>query len=1397
MNIKKVFMAVAFLCLQASVFAQFSGSGSGTENDPYKIYNADQLHQVRNYLDQDGVVFKLMKDLDLADWISNNNGSQGWEPIGVASQPFKGVFDGNNKRLTGFNISRGSLSYVGFFGYIAGATIKNLTIEGSVTGGSYVGAFVGRGTGNCTMTGLTHIGNITATSYAGHIAGQYSGNLSNASANGNITATSKWVGGIVGYHDGSGKTISSVTVTGDVSAGSSSSYVGGIAGYSFASFSYATVTGNVTGGSITGGICGEAYAAISNARIKGVVSGTDYVGGICGKSNNSKDLSNCYSYCDVTGTGSYVGGVLGQGNGNISQCLSFGNINGAAYVGGVIGCFGQANDIPAFIRYYNSSNYISDKFAGFSTSEKSVKNSCAIGNIVATGNYVGGICGYNYCLSSWRKNFDKSLTLESTEHLHDKIEKGVRTDVTGTFYSYKYTAQLTKLTLSDSYYSGNISGADYVGGIIGSGENVTVTRNYSNAYITGKNEVGGIVGSIKKDGGIQYYDYNSSTPTTVTSSCASAVSSNMAMNSSVIATSAAGRIYGSKEDSGVTIATNGATDDNRALETGRLIISGVTQEVADSEKDGVNNGIAYFMLRQNYVSHGWNFNSDWTILDTECYPYKPFQAAPPTIDGNLVSGATSMSGNSTDGGTIFVTIGKNAEQSALCSGNAWSLDGLTLQSGSNVSLYAVVDGKENSYRTTTTVGFPGSGTEADPWRVYTAEDLQGVFKAGYYKQMNDINLASWISTNSKTAGWVPVGYSGTDPVVYDGDNHKVTGLWINSTEDYAGLFSSFTKGTIRNLTVEATAKQVKGGNYVGIVIGRIGTGILENVHAKGNVSASNYVGGVAGYTSGTGIRQLSYTGQLTATGRVGGITSYANTDLTECEVTDVVIKASASDYVGGLVAFAPFSSVSKSKVTGTITRSGTSQGAYVGGLAGRCKAITECSTDVTITSSSVSGFTAGLSAYCTGTVKLSCSAGSVTTTGTGASAGGLVAKTDAAAVLEDCYSTANVSGNQYAAGLVAYNYGQVNRCYACGNISSVYYGAGLVGENDGASAITTNSFAFCPKIEVSNESGWGQRVVGNFKNNAPEPSKDNLFAWKDMQVSLNGVPRSITDDNLNGTALTTAQTKDRDNYETLYWDFDEVWTMPADGYPVLTWQAVQSEPDVAKGDLNGDGEVSISDVVLIIDVMAGTITDADKVAAADVNGDGDVTITDCVAAIDLMAAQTGANARMRTPEAADNNDYIRATINNGELGLTLNNEHRYTAFQMIVSMPTGMTLARATMDPARGEDHLLVVRSLGEGRYLLAGFSFDNEELNGNSGQLLTIATSGQAVGDIVISDVQFADVQAEAFRLAGVRVGTSATGISEMEYNVDTQYFDLQGRHVNTPSKGLYIKNGKKVYLK
>ena len=1392
-------------------------AGSGTESDPYKIYYPDQLHQVRNFLNQSGVYFKLMNNIDITEWNEANNPAQGWEPIGVPSAPFKGVFDGNSKKITGFRITCSSTDYVGFFGYIDGATVKNLTIEGPVTGHGYVGAFVGYGKGNCTLSGLTHNGTITAYSYAGHIIGQCSGSISSATATGELSCTSGYAGGIVGNQTTSGETISNVRMTGNITVSSSSAqYIGGIVGNSNATISNANYSGNVIStGTYVGGICGQSSDAVSIARVSGSVKGTSYVGGICGNSSgNITNCTNCYSYGDVTGTGSYVGGVIGKGLSSITKCGSFGNISGGTYVGGVIGYFGSepSTEIPEFIVVdqqkeegnIDLTTHISDKYLTTTKSPgNTIQNCYAVGNVTSTNSYAGGICGYvNLASVQWKKTNSRYLILSDEDYYNCVTKKGSTTfHVSGTYRCYDYTAVISFNTVCDNYFNGILQGKDNVGGVVGYGSLTTVTQNYSNATITGAAHVGGIIGYIKSGIGIvQYYPYNSSTPTSVYSTAINSVlKSNMAINNAVIATSNAGRIYGSKDANGVTVGANGTDEDNRALYEGRLVINGVTQELENSEQNGMNNGVGYFKLKASYVNHGWDFNNNWKNLETESFPYKPWQAAPPTISSNLVSGETSISGNSVDGGTVYVAIGNNAETSATCSGTAWTLTGLpALASGTIVSVYTKVSGKENSYRSQATVSFPGSGTESDPWRVYTAEDLQGVYKPGYYKQMNDINLASWISANSSTNGWVPVGYNGTNPIVYDGDNHKVTGLWVNSTDDYSGLFSQFSKGTIRNLTVQATAKQVKGGNYVGIVIGKIGEGTIENVTATGNVSAKGYVGGITGYTDGTTLKNLSYTGQLTATGYVGGITSYATATLSECEVKEATIKGTGSSYVGGLVAYST-APISKCNVSGTITRTGNSNGAYVGGLAGySTNNVSECFTDVTINSASSGGQTAGLIANGNGTItiKLCCSAGSVTSTGSESYTGGLVAYTSSTTKIEDCYSTANVIGTKWTAGLVAYNYGTVNRCYASGNVSSVYYGAGLVGENNGSSAITTNSVALGTKVEISNQTGWGLRVVGNFKNGAPEPDMENLFAWEGMQVSVNGVPKSIPDNNLDGTAITTAQTKNRDTYESLYWDFDEVWAIGTD-YPQLQWQTVTTN---ATGDVDGDGSIDVADIVMIIDVIAGLRTDPTTVAAADVDGDGTVDVADIVACIDLIAQQVAGSPALtnRTSRAAVS-DYIAAAIQGDKVDLSLNNQNQYTAFQMTVTLPEGLVLKNATMDKSRGEDHQLTVRRLNDQEYLLMGFSMDKDIIFGNSGRLLTLTTEGAANGEIHFGHILFATFDAESVRLDDASVQTSATGISNIELGIaDAEVFDLQGRKVNGNAKsGLYIVNGKKVMVK
>lgn len=117
---KSLILAFSATMLSANVNAQFAG-GTGTESDPYIIQTAEQLNEVRNYLD--GNNFRLDNDIDLTSYLAANSAENGWLPIGSDPEGITGSFDGNGHVISGFYINRPETSNVGLFGFIKSSGI--------------------------------------------------------------------------------------------------------------------------------------------------------------------------------------------------------------------------------------------------------------------------------------------------------------------------------------------------------------------------------------------------------------------------------------------------------------------------------------------------------------------------------------------------------------------------------------------------------------------------------------------------------------------------------------------------------------------------------------------------------------------------------------------------------------------------------------------------------------------------------------------------------------------------------------------------------------------------------------------------------------------------------------------------------------------------------------------------------------------------------------------------------------------------------------------------------------------------------------------------------------------------------------------------------------------------
>jgi len=1056
----------------------------------------------------------LMKDLDLTDFISENYPTEGWTPIGVETTPFKGVFDGNSHKISGVWIKKSTINYVGFFGYVSGATIKNLSLEISVNGVNYVGALAGYALSS-TFINNTCEANIKGTYY---------------------------IGGLVGH-------INSCNISSSV------------------------VNGSILGSNSIGGIVGQASGTqtFANDIFKGDVSGYTNVGGIVGElvSSSSNTFTSCFSKCTIINTGDYTGGIVGKSNGAciaaMTDCSHFGDISGKQYIGGLIGASLNelaVSDQNVYISTEYSSNTKSaskpiNNFIPASTTEKLVNNCTAIGNITGT-SYVGGLIGWDekaLSCSDWVSGGKTTISCSTTY-----ITSSYSTSLTfyiwyngrfvtsksfssssGTYisssgtYSHRITGSFspnistTATAFTNSYYSGVINGTDNVGGIAGNKMGGRIQNCYTSASIYGNNNIGGIIGSVE--------GHNSGAYLTL--------KSNVAINTTISATVAGlGRIYG-KLGNYVTIGELASAEGNRALTTTKVILKGVVQEITDDKQNGNVMGPSLLKLKANYVALGWDFDNNWAILETECFPYKKYQAAPPVIESELVSQDTEISGSSTDGGQVYLYYKNREAVSTTCTGNAWSFTTEPLQSGASVQLYVDAGDKTPSYLTSTVVGYPGKGTEADPYRIYTAEDLQGASNKGYYKVMNDIDLTTWINENNSKEGWVAIGRNSGEATYINGDGHKITGLWINTTADYTGLFSNFSAGIIKNLTVEvAKGKKVKGGNYTGILIGRNANGQLLNCVVNGDVEGTTYVGGAVGYSESNTVNNVSYTGTVTsatANANVGGFAGYTKEDdITSVRSTATINTTNSGVRVGGVSGMAESSTITKSQSQATITASGT--GNYVGGLVGYSQsAISQC--------------------FTTGTVK---------GTGDDSYTGGLVGYTKSS--ITDCYSTADVTGTQHTAGLCAYSFSSIEKCYAKGDVNGVNYGAGVVSNVDGASAKITKCVALNNILSLSAQSSWGSRVLGGFRNGALEPGNDN-YALSTMQVSLNGVAQKKTDDPVEGIAKTSAELMNHSFYMDLGWDMTTTWAIEnGEAYPYLLWEV----------DVNPVTELTLDKDVLLI-----------------------------------------------------------------------------------------------------------------------------------------------------------------------------------------------------------------------
>lgn len=471
--------------------------------------------------------YRLTADIDL-------EGCEGQNPIGSSGKGknFMGTFDGAGHTVSGIKITSRQ-GHAGFFGYVNGASISGLTIEGTVTSTAAapegdksretaVGGLIGAVSGSATVSGCVNRCEVKAQNvkYVGGIAGYIYAVSSKTDLNvairdcANEAAVTGYeeAGGIVGYsitgrEETEGKKAfpnTPVIISGCRNSGSvtARAYVGGVAGYvksMHMSEEQTKVTGCINIGTVVSTASGESDRA--NA---GGIAGVLWTG----------IVADCTNSGAVSANSPRIGGIAGYINsGTVRNCTNKSAIDAAEYkmAGGIVGCINAVSAAPGMyvtvegcvnegaVTGYEQIGGIAGYAVTGSEKNPAIPNQtvrisgCTNLGAVTAHAYTGGIAGYVKDEIVAANPLEISGCTNKGAVTATAAEENAKANVGG------IVGVLWLSTVADSTNEGPVNGeAVRVGGVVGYTNAGTVKGSRNRGSVTAEacKQVGGVIGFI-------------------------------------------------------------------------------------------------------------------------------------------------------------------------------------------------------------------------------------------------------------------------------------------------------------------------------------------------------------------------------------------------------------------------------------------------------------------------------------------------------------------------------------------------------------------------------------------------------------------------------------------------------------------------------------------------------------------------------------------------------------------------------------------------------------------------------------------------------------------------------------------------------------------------------------
>ena len=592
-----------------------------------------------------------------------------------------------------------------------------------------------------------------------------------------------------------------------------------------------------------------------------------------------------------------------DGNGKTVSGLYFKHTSGRVGLFGSVlgGCIQNVGVVDSyFCGYYTIGGVVGDNNYGTISNCYNTGSVSGSGSDSDSGNYVGGVVGYNIGLP-------------------EKVQDCYNTGTVSGRYAVGGVVGYNSCTISNCYNTGSVSGSgNCVGGVVG--DNYGLQEKVQDCYNTGSvsgsgNYVGGVVGCVN-DGDI----------------------SNCYNTGSVSSGGYVGGVVGDNRS---------GTVNNCHYLSGCVTYGNSYGRPMTAEQ--FSSGEITYLLQGDRLTHIWGqkigtdplpvFSKDRVYLDGDIYANCPGHsyvngfcsmcdlAQEAVLNGDVyeISNAGQLywfmiqvnAGNSNLNAMLMVDITINE--------NVLAADGTLNGDGSTFRVWMPI-GDYYSYHDIAeyTGNFDGNGKTVSGLYFNTSESYVGLFGyVGSGGKVHNVGVVDSYFGGSSSVGGVVGSNGGTVSNSYNtgsvsGSGNYIGGVAGYNTRTVSGCYntgavsgSNYVGGVVGYNDDSCTVSgcyntgSISGSWYVGGVVGYNFTYIfyaVNNSYNTGTVSGSIYVGGVVGYNIRGTVSNSYNTGSVSGNESVGGVTGYNSYSSTVSNSYNTGA-VSGSEDVGGVVGY--------------------------------------------------------------------------------------------------------------------------------------------------------------------------------------------------------------------------------------------------------------------------------------------------------------------------------------------------------------------------------------------------------------------------------------------------------------------------------------------------------------